>query len=78
MIKRIFLKNKDWNPSLIITPILLSFLISLYVLIDVDKSTDTLGYLYQAASTKLENIYEFGAFAVIIFLLILCVLPIGS
>ena len=33
------LLNKDWNPSLIIIPILLSFLISLYVLIDVDKST---------------------------------------
>ena len=78
MIKRNLLKNKDWNPSLIITPILLSFLISLYVLIDVDKSTETLGYLYQAASIKLENIYELGAFAVIVFLLILCVLPIGS
>ena len=78
MIKRNLLKNKDWNPSLIITPILLSFLISLYVLIDVDKSTETLGYLYQAASIKLENIYELGAFAVIVFLLILCVLPIGT
>ena len=50
----------------------------MYVLIDVDKSTETLGYLYQAASIKLENIYELGAFAVIVFLLILCVLPIGS
>jgi len=70
MIKRNLLKNKDWNPSLIITLILLSFLISLYVLIDVDKSTETLGYLYQAASIKLENIYELGAFAVIVFLLI--------
>ena len=73
MIKRNLLKNKDWNPSLIITPILLSFLISLYVLIDVDKSTETLGYLYQAASIKLENVYELGAFAVIVFLLILCI-----
>ena len=78
MIKRNFLKNKDWNPSLIIIPILLSFLISLYVLIDVDQSTDTLGYLYQSASIKLENIYELGAFAVVIFLFILCILPIGS
>ena len=78
MIKRNFLKNKDWNPSLIIIPILLSFLISLYVLIDVDRSTTTLGYLYQSASIKLENIYELGAFAVVIFLFILCILPIGS
>ena len=78
MIKRNLLKNKDWNPSLIIIPILLSFLISLYVLIDVDKSTDTLGYLYKAASIRLENIYELGAFVVIVFLLILCILPIGS
>ena len=76
MIKRNLLKNKDWNPSLIITPILLSFLISLYVLIDVDKSTETLGYLYQAASIKLENIYELGAFAVKVFLLILSLLQI--
>ena len=72
------LLNKDWNPSLIIIPILLSFLISLYVLIDVDKSTETLGYLYSAASIKLENIYELGAFGVIVFLLLLCILPIGS
>ena len=78
MIKRNFLKNKDWNPSLIIIPILLSFLISLYVLIDVDRSTTTLGYLYQSASIKLENIYELGAFADVIFLFILCILPIGS
>ena len=78
MIKRNLLKNKDWNPTLIITPILLSFLISLYVLIDVDKSTDTLGYLYQVASIKLENIYELGAFVVIVFLFILCILPIGT
>ena len=72
------LLNKDWNPSLIIIPILLSFLISLYVLIDVDKSTETLGYLYSSASIKLENIYELGAFGVIVFLFILCILPIGS
>ena len=38
----------------------------------------TLGYLYQSASIKLENIYELGAFAVIVFLFILCILPIGS
>ena len=72
------LLNKDWNPSLIIIPILLSFLISLYVLIDVDKSTETLGYLYSAASIKLENIYELGAFGVIVFLFMLCIFPIGS
>ena len=72
------LLNKDWNPSLIIIPILLSFLISLYVLVDVDKSTETLGYLYSSASIKLENIYELGAFGVIVFLFMLCILPIGS
>ena len=72
------LLNKDWNPSLIIIPILLSFLISLYVLIDVDKSTETLRYLYSAASIKLENIYELGAFGVIVFLFMLCIFPIGS
>ena len=72
------LLNKDWNPSLIIIPILLSFLISLYVLVDVDKSTEALGYLYSAASIKLENIYELGAFGVIVFLFVLCILPIGS
>ena len=72
------LLNKDWNPSLIIIPILLSFLISLYVLVDVEKSTETLGYLYSSASIKLENIYELGAFGVIVFLLMLCILPIGS
>ena len=72
------LLNKDWNPSLLIIPILLSFLISLYVLIDVDKSTETLGYLYSAASIKLENIYELGAFGVIVFLFMLCIFPIGS
>ena len=72
------LLNKDWNPSLIIIPILLSFLISLYVLIDVDKSTETLGYLYSAASIRLENIYELGAFGVIVFLFMLCIFPIGS
>ena len=72
------LLNKDWNPSLIIIPILLSFLISLYVLIDVDKSTETLGYLYSAASVKLENVYELGAFGVIVFLFMLCIFPIGS
>ena len=59
-------------------PILLSFFISLYVLLDVDKSTETLKYLYESASIKLENIYELGAFGVIVFLLILCILPIGS
>ena len=34
--------------------------------------------LYEFAGIKLENIYELGAFAVIVFLFALCVLPIGS
>ena len=78
MIKKTFLINKDWNLSLILIPILLSFFISLYVLLDVDKSTETLGFFYEVASLKLENVYELGAFGVIVFLLILCLLPIGS
>jgi hypothetical protein len=77
MIKKSLLINKDWNLSLILIPILLSFFISLYVLLDVDKSTETLKFLYEAASFKLENIYELGAFGVIVFLLVLCILPIG-
>ena len=78
MIKKSLLINKDWNLSLILIPILLSFFISLYVLLDVDKSTETLGFFYEVASLKLENVYELGAFGVIVFLLILCLLPIGS
>ena len=68
MFKKSFFINKDWN---------LSF-ISLYVLLDVDKSTESLKFLYDAASLKLENIYELGAFGVIVFLLTICLLPIGS
>ena len=34
--------------------------------------------LYSAASIKLENIYELGAFGVIVFLFMLCIFPIGS
>ena len=78
MFKKSFFTNKDWNLSLILIPILLSFFISLYVLLDVDKSTETLGFFYEVASLKLENVYELGAFGVIVFLLILCLLPIGS
>ena len=78
MIKKSLLINKDWNLSLILIPILLSFFISLYVLLDVDKSTESLKFLYDAASLKLENIYELGAFGVIVFLLTICILPIGS
>ena len=78
MFKKSFLINKDWNLSLILIPILLSFFISLYVLLDVDKSTESLKFLYDAASLKLENIYELGAFGVIVFLLTICLLPIGS
>ena len=78
MVKKSVFINKDWNLSLISIPILLSFLISLYVLIDVDQSTETLASLYSIASLRLENIYELGAFAVIVFLLILCLLPLGS
>ena len=78
MFKKSFFINKDWNLSLILIPILLSFFISLYVLLDVDKSTETLGFFYEVASLKLENVYELGAFGVIVFLLILCLLPIGS
>ena len=68
MIKKSLLINKDWNLSLILIPILLSFFISLYVLLDVDKSTETLGFFYEVASLKLENVYELGAFGVIVFL----------
>ena len=78
MFKKSFFINKDWNLSLILIPILLSFFISLYVLLDVDKSTESLKFLYDAASLKLENIYELGAFGVIVFLLTICLLPIGS
>ena len=78
MIKKSLLVSKDWNLSLILIPILLSFFISLYVLLDVDKSTETLGFFYEVESLKLENVYELGAFGVIVFLLILCLLPIGS
>ena len=56
MIKKSLFINKDWNLSLIVIPILLSSFISLYVLIDVDRSTETLGFLYEAASLRLENI----------------------
>ena len=69
MFKKSFFINKDWNLSLILIPILLSFFISLYVLLDVDKSTESLKFLYDAASLKLENIYELGALGVIVFLL---------
>ncbi|GIS25582.1 MAG: hypothetical protein CM15mP126_8250 [Gammaproteobacteria bacterium] len=69
MIKRNFLKIKIGKPSLIIIPILLSFLISLYVLIDVDQSTDTLDIYINQQVLNLKNIYELGAFAVVIFYL---------
>ena len=78
MFKKSFLTNKDWNLSLILIPILLSFFISLYVLLDVDKSTESLKFLYETASLKLENIYELGALGVIVFLLAICFLPLGS
>ena len=78
MFKKSFFINKDWNLSLILIPILLSFFISLYVLLDVDKSTESLKSLYDSTSLKLENIYELGAFGVIVFLLTICLLPIGS
>ncbi len=78
MFKKNLSVNQDWNLSLIFIPILLSFLISLYVLIDVDKSTETLKSMYEFAGVRLENIYEFGAFGVIVFLFALCLLPIGS
>ena len=57
MFKKSFFINKDWNLSLILIPILLSFFISLYVLLDVDKSTESLKSLYDTASLKLENTF---------------------
>ena len=57
MFKKNLSVNQDWNLSLIFIPILLSFLISLYVLIDVDKSTETLKSMYEFAGVRLENIY---------------------
>jgi len=68
-----FTKSIDpsWNLSVISITILLSLLLSIFVLIDPVYSSNALSNLYSFLSYKFEYVFMYGSFGLLIFLFLL-------
>ena len=75
MLKKI---NPNWNKSVISITILLSVVLSIFVLISPDSTSTMLSNTYGYLSNMFESIFIYGTFGLLIFLLILAFSKYGS
>ena len=75
MLKKI---NPNWNKSVISITILLSVVLSIFVLISPDSTSNMLSNTYGYLSNMFESIFIYGTFGLLIFLLILAFSKYGS
>ena len=74
-----FLKiNSEWNKTIISLTIVLSLLLSIYVLSDPAGSSKFLYITYDSLATLFEPIYMFGSFIVLVFLLFISLSSYGE
>ena len=70
--------NPNWNKSVISITILLSVVLSIFVLIDPENTSNILKGAYGYLSNMFESVFMYGSFALLIFLLILGFSKFGS
>jgi len=63
--------NPNWNKSVISITILLSVVLSIFVLIDPESTSKALSDVYGYLSSMFESVFMYGSFGLLIFLLIL-------
>ena len=70
--------NSEWNKTVILITIVLSLVLSIYVLSDPAGSAVTLNNIYNYLSEIFETTYMYGSFAVLLFLLFISFSRFGS
>ena len=70
--------NPNWNLSVISITILLSVLLSFFVLQDPVKTSSILSEIYTNLSTRFESVYLYGSFFLFLFLIFLAISNYGS
>ena len=70
--------NPNWNKSVISITILLSLVLSIFVLISPEYSSQILKNIYNYLSNMFEGFFMYGSFALLIFLLVLALSKFGS
>lgn len=74
-----FLKiSSEWNKTIIFLTIVLSLVLSIYVLSDPDGSSQFLYKTYDSLASLFEPIYMYGSFIVLIFLLSIAISKYGQ
>ena len=63
--------NPNWNKSVISITILLSVVLSIFVLIDPESTSKALSNVYVYLSSMFESVFMYGSFGLLIFLLVL-------
>ncbi len=70
--------NPNWNKSVISITILLSLVLSIFVLISPEYSSQILKNIYNYLSNMFEGFFMYGSFALLLFLLVLASSKFGS
>ena len=70
--------NPNWNKSVISITILLSLVLSIFVLISPEYSSQVLKNIYNYLSNMFDGFFMYGSFALLIFLLVLALSKFGS
>ena len=70
--------SSEWNKTIISLSIVLSLLLSIYVLSDPVGSSKLLFKLYDSLTTLFEPTYMYGSFSVLIFLIFIAISKYGD
>ena len=70
--------NPNWNKSVISITILLSLVLSIFVLISPEYSSQILKNTYNYLSNMFEGFFMYGSFVLLLFLLVLALSKFGS
>ena len=70
--------NPNWNKSVISITILLSLVLSIFVIINPIYSSKILSSIYTNLSNYFESFYMYGTFALLLFLFFIAISKYGS
>ena len=70
--------NPNWNLSVISITILLSLVLSIFVLLDPSSTSKILNLVYYDLSVKFESFFMYGSFILLIVLLLLAISRYGT
>ena len=70
--------NPNWNLSVISITILLSLVLSIFVLLDPSSTSKILNSVYYDLSIKFESFFMYGSFILLLVLLLLAISRFGT